>query len=283
VFALVVTSLVWAFSFGLIRHHLKLVDPDFVAFARLALAALLLLPWLRARRVRAVVAARLARIGAVQFGLMYLFYLEAFRYLQAYHVVLLTVMTPIWVCLSEDALRRAFSYQPIVAAAVAVLGAGIVLGGSSLGRTPWSGILLIQASNACFAFGQVWYRRLVQREHNFDQKAMFGWLYWGAVAIVMPLGLSHLPANLMHLTLREFLVILYLGLVASGVGFFLWNYGAARVSAPVLAVMNNAKTPLGLFVSLVFFGESVQITRLIVGSALVVAATAYAQRVSSHA
>jgi drug/metabolite transporter (DMT)-like permease len=264
----------------LIKHHLGHVNPGFVAFARLALSALLLLPWLRVRRTNIGTAGRLCVVGAVQFGLMYLLYLEAFRYLQAYQVVLLTVVTPIWVCLSEDLLRRAFDWRPIVAAATAVVGAAIVLGGSGVGRAPLYGIVLIQASNACFAFGQVWYRRIVQRERAFDEKAMFGWLYWGAVAVVLPIGCRHLPVYIAQLTLRESLVILYLGLVASGVGFFLWNYGASRVSASVLAVMNNAKTPLGLLVSLTVFGESVQMARLIIGSVLVIAATAYAQYAS---
>lgn len=281
--ALLVTSLIWAFSFGLIKHHLGHVNPGFVAFARLALSALLMLPWLRVRRTNVGAAGRLCVVGAVQFGLMYLLYLEAFRYLQAYQVVLLTVVTPIWVCLSEDLLTRAFDWRPIVAAALAVVGAAIVLGGSGIGRASLYGILLIQASNACFAFGQVWYRRLVRRERGLDEKTMFGWLYCGAVAVVLPIGCRHLPLHLAQLTLRESLVILYLGLIASGVGFFLWNYGALRVSASVLAVMNNAKTPLGLLVSLTVFGESVQIPRLLIGSALMFAATAYAQRAAKPA
>jgi drug/metabolite transporter (DMT)-like permease len=43
--------------------------------------------------------------------------------------------------------------------------------------------------------------------------------------------------------------------LASGLGFFLWNVGATRVSAGTLAVMNNAKVPLAVTVALVFFGE----------------------------
>jgi drug/metabolite transporter (DMT)-like permease len=50
--------------------------------------------------------------------------------------------------------------------------------------------------------------------------------------------------------------LLYLGLIASGLGFFLWNRGATRVDAGTLAVMNNAKIPLAVACSLLFFGES---------------------------
>jgi drug/metabolite transporter (DMT)-like permease len=143
--------------------------------------------------------------------------------------------------------------------------------------------MLIQASNVCFAFGQVWYRRLRRKDYSFDEQSLFGWLYLGAVVLIVPLVYTRLPAELMRLSLDESLVILYLGLIASGVGFFLWNYGASRVPAAVLAVMNNAKTPLGLVVSLVVFGESVRLIRVVVGGALIVLATVYAQRASNVA
>lgn len=280
---LIITSLLWAFSFGLIKHHLSHVDAAFVAFVRLALAALLFLPWLRFARARLGLIAQLCVLGALQFGLMYVLYLKAFHSLQAYQVALLTIVTPIWVCFSEDILRGSLAWRPVVAAVLAVIGTAIALGGAGFGRAPWHGILLIQASNVCFAFGQVWYRRLRQKDHSFEEKSLFGWLYLGAVAAIIPLVFSRLPAELTRLTFDESMVILYLGLIASGVGFFLWNYGASRVPAGVLAVMNNAKTPFGLVVSLVVFGESVRLARVAVGGVLIVLATLYAQRASRAA
>ena len=41
-------------------------------------------------------------------------------------------------------------------------------------------------------------------------------------------------------------VLLYLGLVPTAVGFWLWNKGAARTSAARLAVANNLKVPLAV-------------------------------------
>lgn len=279
--ALVATSLLWAFSFGLIKHHLAGVDASFVAFARLALAALLFMPWLRPARVSPSLIVRFAALGAIQFGLMYLLYLSAFQYLQAYQVALLTIVTPIWVCLCEDTLRRAFSWRPIIAALLAVFGAALAIDAPGIGRPPWRGILLIQASNVCFAFGQVWYRCLLQRQPELAERSLFGWLYLGAVAMILPLVVQRLPAELTSLTFGQAMVIVYLGVVASGVGFFLWNFGAARVSAGILAVMNNAKTPLGLLVSLLVFRESVHLGRLLIGGMLVVAATLFAQRTAA--
>ena len=69
-----------------------------------------------------------------------------------------------------------------------------------------------------------------------------------------------------------------LGVIASGVGFFLWNVGATRVSASTLAVMNNAKVPLGVTVALLFFGEHAHLPSLLASLAVMIAAVWLAER-----
>jgi drug/metabolite transporter (DMT)-like permease len=56
--------------------------------------------------------------------------------------------------------------------------------------------------------------------------------------------------------------LIYSGLVASGLAFFLWNRGAARAAPSTLAVLNNLKAPLAIAVSLLVFGEQADIPRL---------------------
>ncbi|MCV6614179.1 MAG: EamA family transporter, partial [Cellvibrionaceae bacterium] len=72
-------------------------------------------------------------------------------------------------------------------------------------------------------------------------------------------------------------VLIYLGLIASGLGFFLWNKGATQISPGVLAAFNNAVVPLAMFASLFIFGEAKggsaeDLVRLGLGSALIIAA-----------
>lgn len=279
--SLIVTSLLWAFSFGLIRHHLGHVDPRFVALSRLTLAALVFLPWLRMRGLPLRFILSLCLLGALQFGLMYLLYLFAFRTLQAYEVAVLTISTPIWVCLCDNLLGRTFPLRPLLAAALACVGTAVVLGANGFVQAPWQGILLMQASNACFALGQVIYRRMRASQSEHAERSLFGWIYVGACLSVLPFAVSTLPNAFTQLTLRESSVLIYLGIVASGIGFFLWNHGATEVRTSTLAVMNNAKTPLGIVVSLTCFGESVHLGRLLLGGATMLVAALYAQRQES--
>src|ERR1041384_8357396 len=126
-FLLIVVSLIWAFSFGLIKRFLGGGDSTFVAAARLGLALLVFLPFLPLRGVGTRNAFSLAAVGAVQFGLTYLAYIESFRFLRSFEVALLTITTPVFVTIFADAFDRVFRWQALAAAVLAVLGAALVV------------------------------------------------------------------------------------------------------------------------------------------------------------
>ncbi|MDR2862609.1 MAG: EamA family transporter, partial [Puniceicoccales bacterium] len=83
---LIFVSFVWALSFGLIKVQLGGLDPTALAALRIGLALLVFLPFWRPRQVSLAQGACLASIGAVQFGIMYAFYMAAFTVLKAHEV-----------------------------------------------------------------------------------------------------------------------------------------------------------------------------------------------------
>lgn len=274
---LLAVSLLWAFSFGLIETHLSSLDSNLVAFLRLVLSLAVFLPFLRARAVPARTAGRLVVCGALQFGIMYAAYIAAYGYLQAYEVALFTILTPLYVTLVNDAFRRRFDKRNLEAAMMAVVGTGVVVFEDVHRSGLLAGFLLIQGANLCFALGQVWYRRLVIKPGVGSDAGIFAWLYLGAAMITAPLGMAR-AQSLPDLTATQWLVLAYLGVVASGLGFFLWNAGARRVNAGMLAVFNNLKIPLGIAVSLAVFGESTALVRLTLGGAVIVLGLWWANR-----
>ena len=64
-------------------------------------------------------------------------------------------------------------------------------------------------------------------------------------------------------------LLAYLGVIASGVCFFLWNYGARRVTPVKLAIMNNLKIPLAALISLLLFREQPNMFLLALGCLLI--------------
>src|SRR5690606_39266047 len=145
-------------------------------------AALIFLPFLRLKRIPHRAVWRLAVIGAVQFGLMYIVYLKAFAFLAAYEVVLFTIFTPVYVALLDGALERRWQWRHLCAALLAFVGAAVILWHRAPGSNVATGFLLMQLSNLCFAAGQLAWRKERARLSNVTEREAFGLLYLGAVA-----------------------------------------------------------------------------------------------------
>jgi drug/metabolite transporter (DMT)-like permease len=110
---------------------------------------------------------------------------------------------------------------------------------------------------------------LLLLHHGLRDRDGFVWLYLGGTIAALLAMLLFSGPLVWSLNASQLLVLLYLGLLASGVGFFMWNVGATRVEAGTLAVFNNVKIPLAVLVSLLFFGEHADWLRLISGGGII--------------
>jgi drug/metabolite transporter (DMT)-like permease len=265
---LLIVSFIWAFSFGLVKG-LAGLDPTAIGALRLAVSLAVFAPFLRAARLGPGRVGALAMIGAVQFGAVYILYLRAYAHLHAYEIALFTISTPLFVALFDAALERRWRMRFLAAAALSVAGAGVVLW-KSIGDTGVvGGFVLMQLSNVCFACGQVaWRRERARLPAASGDASVFGVTYAGALALTLAVSAFTTDWHRFSPTPSQWLTIGYLGAIASGLGFFLWNVGATRVNAGVLAAFNNAKIPLGIAVSLLFFGERADLGRLLLGGGL---------------
>ncbi|MCK4764463.1 MAG: EamA family transporter [Candidatus Aminicenantes bacterium] len=273
---LLIVSFIWAFSFGLIKGSLTGLDPNFVSFVRILISFLIFLPFLKLKNIELKFAAKLVFIGMFQFGVMYIAYIYSFQFLQAHQVALFTIFTPLYVTLLNDILKKKFHLFFLLAALTAAVGTGIIVY-ENIGRGDLlAGFLLVQVSNICFAAGQVFYKRAalptVNRRKDIKDRHIFAFLYFGALLITaFSIAISGGWNNL-SLEPNQVFTLLYLGVLASGVCFFLWNYGAKKTNIGALAVLNNMKVPLAVACSMLFFNESGDVLRLLIGGGIIVAA-----------
>ena len=252
---LVLVSWLWAFSFGINKQWVAGADPVMVTFIRLALALLVMLPWLRLPRCGKAGVPALMGIGAVQFGLMYVALNYCFIVLQAYQVALFTVMTPLYVAAIHAYRRRRMPAGLFAGALAALLGAALVERWQVDRRTFWAAFGVMQISNAAFAWGQVAYKDWRKTHPEEKDASIFGWLYLGGALVALAWAVFGCNwGELIKYTPQRWGALVYLGLVASGAGFFLWNTGATQVKPGELAVMKNLKSPLAVMVSILFWG-----------------------------
>ncbi|MEK9685619.1 MAG: EamA family transporter [Rhodospirillaceae bacterium] len=280
---LALVSVIWAFSFGLIGSALSGVDSFLVATLRLGVASILFLPFLRLKEIGSINRFRLVSYGAIQFGLMYACYMRAYQYIPSHLVAIFSILTPVYVVLIHDLRRRTFSKHYLWVAILSVLGAATIKAKTVPSGDIWMGFGLMQGAGIAFAFGQVAYRDWKRANPQVPDRSVFALLSLGGVFSVGCFSLVLTDFQAVELSVDHWKAILYLGCVASGLGFFLWNKGASVSNPGTLAAFNNAVVPIAVLFSLFLFGEAGKmdaesLIRLTVGAGLIGTAVFLGQR-----
>ncbi len=273
---LLVVSLIWAFSFGLIKTQLSGLDSSFVSFIRMLISYIVFLPFLRLKNIEKPLIFKLIITGMIQYGLMYLTYIYAYRFLAAYEAALFTIFTPLYITLFNDLFSGKFHRLFLFEAFISVIAVAIVVYNRLSTNGLIAGFILMQISNLSFAFGQIYYKKLL-RNKTINDSHIFALLYGGAVLLTGLTLLIQGSLNSIQIGAQQVYTLLYLGAIASGLSFFLWNYGVRRTNTGALSIFNNLKIPLAIAVSIIFFNEQADITRLLIAFAILLGLLFYNQ------
>jgi drug/metabolite transporter (DMT)-like permease len=277
---LILVSIIWSASFALFKSQLASLDADLTALLRLLLALVIFLPFFRPARIPTRTRLWFALIGGIQYGLMYMMLNESYQFLNGWQVALMTLFTPIYIVLIDSCWRRRLDTVFLLASIFAVAGAAIIMTQEhAMLAGSWKGCLLVQGADICFALGLLMYREHKLKIPEISDSELYALPYAGAVAVAaIGTVISGGFAQVASIDADQWMTLLYLGTVSSGLCFFWWNKGATMVSPGMLAALSNIKIPMAVLVGLVVFKEeSGDLTRLIVGSATMIVAIALAQ------
>jgi drug/metabolite transporter (DMT)-like permease len=188
-------------------------------------------------------------------------------------VLLFSVSTPIYITLLNDILSKRFHKGHLITALIAVLGAAYIQY-SSIIENLFLGFLITQGANLCFGVGQVAYKYLLKTTPELQsppKHTIFGLFFIGAFLVALIAFYILGSTEKMPTTSVQWGIIIYLGAVASGAGYFFWNKGVILVNTGSLAIMNNALVPMGLTVNLVVWNKEANIKKSIIGGSLIFA------------
>ena len=191
-------------------------------------------------------------------------------------VLLFSVLTPIYITLLNDILTKRFHKGHLLTAFIAVLGAAYIQY-SSISENVILGFLITQGANVCFAIGQVGYKYLLKSTPELEstpKHTIFGWFFLGAFLVALIAFFIFGSTEKLPTTSIQWGVIIYLGAVASGAGYYFWNKGVVLVNTGSLAIMNNALVPLGLIVNLVIWNKEADLTKILIGGSFIFASLA---------
>ena len=267
---LLTTTFIWAFSFSLIGHYLSpVIDSWSLSFFRTLIALLVFIPFIDFK-ISSKHMLFMILIGAVQIGIMYLMYLNAFHFTSVSKILLFTITTPLYVTFIADLVEKKFRSFFLMLSIVSIVGASF-LRFTSPAQNDLIGFFLIQGANFCFALGQVLYKYFEKwTGRTPNGMSDFAYFYIGALIFTTIGFLSSDVKTPLPNDIATWLLIVWMGVGASGLGFYFWDKGSLFVSSGTLAVMNNLVIPLGLMVEILFFGQALNSETHLIGTLIIV-------------
>jgi len=262
---LITASIIWSFTFGLIKYNLANLDANFIAFLRSLFALPIPLFFLKTSNLDKKQILTFIVLGAIQYGIMYLSWTRSFFYINAHLVGLFTAMTPLYITLISAISQKRLSWLNVFTSTASFIAISIIYY-NDFNSVPGllQGFILVQIADISFAFGQLTYKSFRDKlprlqDHEVFALMMFGSTIVTAIATASSNGWDFFA----KISPEQFGIILYLGIVSTGLCLFLWNKGACMVNNGTLAIMNNLKIPLGVLVSIFIFQEKADLIKVI--------------------
>ena len=275
---LIISTIIWAFSFSIIGNYLSSdIDPWSLSLIRVIISFLIFLPFidLNINKKRMVY---IIGVGAIQIGFMYSFYLNAFSFISVEKILLFTIFTPIYVTIISDIFQKKIKKFFLFLSILSVIGS-LIIRITDVQLLDLKGFILIQGANFSFALGQVLYKRYIKNNSKLDYNLNeFGYFYFGAIIIASLGSLIMIDSLSYPKSTTQWLLVLWLGAIASGLGYYFWNRGSVLVSNGTLAVMNNLVIPLGLFIEIAFFSKLINVTNYIIGALIILSSIYFSLR-----
>ena len=275
---LIISTIIWAFSFSIIGNYLSSdIDPWSLSLIRVIISFLIFLPFidLNINKKRMVY---IIGVGAIQIGFMYSFYLNAFSFISVEKILLFTIFTPIYVTIISDIFKKKIKKFFLFLSILSVIGS-LIIRITDVQLLDLKGFILIQGANFSFALGQVLYKRYIKNNSKLDYNLNeFGYFYFGAIIIASLGSLIMIDSLSYPKSTTQWLLVLWLGAIASGLGYYFWNRGSVLVNNGTLAVMNNLVIPLGLFIEIAFFSKLINVTNYIIGALIILSSIYFSLR-----
>jgi drug/metabolite transporter (DMT)-like permease len=261
---LLVANLVYATSYVVTRVALDHLPPAFLALGRLAIAAAVLWPIVRTLDASATApgrgdAWRIVAMGAVGFAGAYACSHWGLARSTATNAALLIVVEPVSIMLlSPPLLGERLRRREAVGATVALLGVVIVVLDGVPGLTRalaphWRGDLLLVAAGVAYGAYTLIGRDVLARHRPLVVTARS--IAWGAVVMVPLAAVEWLGGVRPEPSLAAVGGLIYLAVVITALGYLVWNWALARVSAPRASIFLTVQPIGGAVLAVVLLGE----------------------------
>jgi len=267
---LLLTMTVWGSTFVVTKGLIELWPPFTLALARVGIGTLMLMPLAIARHRRGT---RLPwgtiwAMGLLGVALYYLTFNLALVHISASQGALVQASIPAMTALVAVVwLRERATMTRWLGIALSISGVLIVFSGNAAdpGQSTLLGNFLMSTSVACWAL----YTALAKRVAAFEPLVITVCVTGAGTLLLVPFcAYEIVSTGLQPLPFTGWLGVLYLGGMASGLAYLLYNTSLRHLDASAVGVYTNVIPIVGVLTGIVFLGEPLSL-RAIVGGAVV--------------
>ena len=274
---LLLTNVVYGTAYVAQREALNAVPPGLLAFARLIIASLILMPFIRrapGERTEPGDGLKIFWMGTLGFGVAYVLSHFGLARSTATNGALLVTLEPVsMMMLSPFVLGERLRQREVLGAALVLLGAVLVVlngvPGVAAALLPhWRGDALIVLSALAFASYSLIGRDVLRRWEPLTVTARSIW--WGAVSMVPVAAVEWAAGIRPEWTPLGTAATLYLAVVVTALAYLAWNAALARVPAPRAAIFINVQPVVGAALGIWLLHEPATVYT-VAGAVLVIA------------
>ena len=267
---LILPMVVWGSAFAVTKGLVELWPPFTLALVRVGVGTLVLLPMAINRHQRGTHLpwGTIWFMGLLGVTLYYLTFNLAMVYVSASQGALVQASIPAMTALVAVVwLRERATAMRWLGIALSVAGVLIVFSGngSAPGQSPLLGNSLMFASVVCWGL----YTALAKRAASFEPLVITVCVMGTGTLMLVPFSAYEIMnAGLEPLPVTGWLGLLYLGSIASGLAYALYNGSLRHLDASSVGVYTNLIPIVGVLTGIVFLGEPMSL-RAILGGAIV--------------
>jgi|HigsolmetaAR201D_1030396.scaffolds.fasta_scaffold01110_11 drug/metabolite transporter (DMT)-like permease len=280
--ALIAVMIVWGSTFVVTKSAIAELPPLTLAFVRVAIGALLLLPFAMPRlrqSERKLPWGALWAMGFIGVTLYYILFNFSLSLTSASQGALVQSSIPaVTAAIAAVWLRESASRARIVGIALSILGVLVVFSGGTGGDTnaasPLLGNSLMFGSVVCWGL----YTSCARKVAQFDAIVVTMFVTAIGALLLLPFAIFELwNGASFAASPPAWAGALYLGALASGIGYLLYNYALKHMAASQVGVFTNLIPVVGVLTGVLVLGEALS-WQAIVGGLIVMAGVAVTTR-----
>lgn len=269
---LIAVMIVWGSTFVVTKAAIVDLPPLTLAFIRVAIGTLLLVPfaWRRFDAQQQLPWKWLWAMGSIGVALYYVVFNWSLALTSAAQGALVQSSIPaVTACIAMLWLRERANRMRILGIALSVVGVIVVFAegreSSASAPSPVLGNLLMFASVVCWGL----YTSLAKRVANYDSLVITTFVTGIGALLLLPLAaIELLYQGLPNPAFNAWLGAAYLGVFASGLGYLLYNYSLKHMAASQVGVFTNLIPIVGVLTGVIALGEPLS-WQAIVGGVIV--------------